>query len=118
MFNYFQTLMYKIHLLRVSYYISYIHLETFYLIEDGQKLWPTHVGAIFNNKLKIVQQVGNKYCLFTVNLEAAIAQSLSRLSTCSGDRTPVGGEISRTYPRPSLRPTQPPVQWVPRLSRG
>jgi hypothetical protein len=30
----------------------------------------------------------------------------------SGDRIPVGGEIFRT------RPDQPPLQWVPGLSRG
>jgi len=25
-------------------------------------LWPKHVGAIINNKINIVQQVGNTYC--------------------------------------------------------
>jgi len=26
-------------------------------------MWPKHVGAIISNKIHIVQQVGNKYCV-------------------------------------------------------
>ena len=33
------------------------------------------------------------------------------------DRVPVGGEVSPP-PRPSLEPTQPPVQWVTVLLPG
>ena len=34
-----------------------------------------------------------------------------------GDRIPVRARFSATV-RPALRPTKPPVQWVPGLSRG
>jgi hypothetical protein len=36
----------------------------------------------------------------------------------SGDRTPVGGGDFPHLSRPALGLTQPPVQWVPGLSRG
>jgi hypothetical protein len=36
----------------------------------------------------------------------------------SGDRILVGGEIFRTRPDRPWGPTQPPIQWVPGLSRG
>ena len=36
----------------------------------------------------------------------------------SGDRIPVGGRDFPYLSRPAPRPTQPPVQWAPGLSRG
>ena len=48
---------------------------------------------------------------------AGIAQSVTRLATVRGSNS--GG--GRDFPRPSrkaLRHTQPPIQWVPGLSRG
>jgi hypothetical protein len=49
----------------------------------------------------------------------AIAQSVQRLATGWTDRgsNPGGGEIFRTCPYWPWGPTQPPVQWVPGLSR-
>jgi hypothetical protein len=39
------------------------------LPEDGQQLWPKHVGAIINKKKYIVQQVGYKYWTHGYNME-------------------------------------------------
>jgi len=51
---------------------------------------------------------------------AATAQSVQRLATgWTGRRSnPGGGEIFRTRPDRSWGPTQPSIQWIPRLSRG
>jgi len=49
-----------------------------------------------------------------------VSQSVQRLATGWTVRgsNPGGREIFPYLSRPTLRPTQPPVQWIPGLSRG
>jgi len=53
-------------------------------------------------------------------LYLSAGNTTKRLPTCWTvlGSNPGGGEIFRTCPDWPLRPTQPPVQWAPGLSRG
>ena len=54
------------------------------------------------------------------SLWAGVAQSVQPLARAgwSGDRIPVGGEVSPHRSRPALDTTQFPIQWPPGLSPG
>ena len=57
--------------------------------------------------------------MYSFRLVAGIAQTVQRLATGRTVRrsNPGGDEIFRPS-RPALWPTQPPIYWVPGLSRG
>jgi len=66
-----------------------------------------YVGLSGHLELLLYEEVGR------------VAQSVQRLTTgwTVRESNPGGGEIFRPS-RPALEPIQPPVQWVPGLSRG
>jgi hypothetical protein len=71
------------------------------------RTWPDYVAYV---------------CVFLASIIicwAATAQSVQRLAKSWMVRgsNPGGGDIFHTRPRPALVPMQPPVQWVPGLSR-
>ena len=88
------------------------HLAFFYHLSSRNMLLCIVYSEVFGFDSEFSIGIYNVYV-------GRVAQSVYRLTTRRTVRgsNPGGGEIFRPS-RPALRPTQPPVQWVPGLYRG
>ena len=75
-------------------------------------------GKLTSSCLQLITQIKYAYPTSGVGRDSSVGIATRYGPDDSGIESRGGGEIFRTPSRPDLWPTQPPVQWVPGLSRG
>ena len=75
-------------------------------------------GKLTSSCLQLITQIKYAYPTNGVGRESSVSITTRYGLDGPGIDSQWKGEISRISFRPALRPTQPPVQWVPGLSRG